>query len=728
MRNLIIILLITCHFFSHGQDTTPVIGDSLLMKGILLDKGWKFHTGDNPDWAKPNFNDEAWQSIDPTLDVHQSLQQIPTSGVSWFRIHLPVRTEMQKKQVALTIQQSGASQIYLNGLLIQQFGIVDTDPKKVKAYDPKLKPLLLPVNTDTQQVLAVRFALEPGVKYTTMFGTANPAIWIMVKNAEVTLDDYSRDSFVMDTYKGFVTGLYLLLLLIHLAYYFFHPAHKANLYFALYAFFYLGYILRPFMLDTHFVDIKFYSLSLDLILITINNLLLLTAIYELLTEKKSIIYWSLLILVIPALIVSIWQYGWGWHIGADMMTILIELDIARVTLKGVRKKKKGGWLIAGGAIGCLLLFLLFTLTLNSGAGNLMLANIFYVFSGLSIPLTTSIYLGLDFGFVSNSLKQKLNEVNELSQKNIEQEKEKQQILSAQNITLEKQVNERTIELSNSLKELKETQSQLIQSEKLASLGALTAGIAHEIQNPLNFVNNFSDVNKELLTEMKDEMNKGNLDEAKEIANDVIANEEKISHHGKRADSIVKGMLQHSQSSSGVKEPTDINKLADEYLRLSYHGLRAKDKSFNATMQTNFDETIGNMNIIPQDIGRVLLNLFNNAFYAVDEKKKAIDQGLPSVERLAALYEPTVSVSTKRVGHTIEIKVVDNGPGIPKKIVDKIFQPFLTTKPPGQGTGLGLSLSYDIIKAHGGEIKVETKEGEGTQFTIQLPVNENLNEL
>jgi len=279
-------------------------------------------------------------------------------------------------------------------------------------------------------------------------------------------------------------------------------------------------------------------------------------------------------------------------------------------------------------------------------------------------------------------------------------------------------------------ELKSTQAQLIQKEKMASLGELTAGIAHEIQNPLNFVNNFSDVNKELLTEMKDEIDKGNLDDAKAIANDIIYNEEKINHHGKRADAIVKGMLQHSQSSSATKEPTDINKLADEYLRLSYHGLRAKDKSFNATMQTNFDETIGNMNIIPQDIGRVLLNLYNNAFYAVDEKKKAIDQGLPTFERLATLYEPTVSVSTKKVGDTIEIKVTDNGNGIPKKIVDKIFQPFFTTKPTGQGTGLGLSLAYDIVKAHGGELKVETKVDEGnldifmksdaTNFIILLP--------
>jgi len=269
------------------------------------------------------------------------------------------------------------------------------------------------------------------------------------------------------------------------------------------------------------------------------------------------------------------------------------------------------------------------------------------------------------------------------------------------------------EIQDTLTELKTTQSQLIQSEKMASLGELTAGIAHEIQNPLNFVNNFSEVNKELLAEMRGEIKKGNYDEVNALAKDVEDNQEKINHHGKRAEAIVKGMLQHSRSSSGVKEPTDINALADEYLRLAYHGLRAKDKSFNASMKTDFDDTIGNINIIPQDIGRVILNLITNAFYVVTEKKKQVGDG----------YEPTVSLSTKKINGKVEIKVRDNGNGIPQKVLDKIFQPFFTTKPTGQGTGLGLSLSYDIIKAHGGEFKVETKEGEYAEFIITL---QNLN--
>jgi signal transduction histidine kinase len=280
----------------------------------------------------------------------------------------------------------------------------------------------------------------------------------------------------------------------------------------------------------------------------------------------------------------------------------------------------------------------------------------------------------------------------------------------------KQLEDAKNRIEMTLTELKETQSQLIQAEKMASLGELTAGIAHEIQNPLNFVNNFSDVNRELVDELEQEIDKGNYEDAKAIAKDIKNNEEKINHHGKRADAIVKGMLQHSRSSSGQKEPTDINALCDEYLRLSYHGLRAKDKTFNATKKTDFDESIGNINIIPQDIGRVVLNLINNAFYAVDEKKKHHPD-----------FEPIVTITTRSAKSPsgdlrVLISVKDNGNGIPQKVLDKIFQPFFTTKPSGQGTGLGLSLAYDIVKAHGGELKVATKEGEGSEFVILLPVS------
>lgn len=316
----------------------------------------------------------------------------------------------------------------------------------------------------------------------------------------------------------------------------------------------------------------------------------------------------------------------------------------------------------------------------------------------------------EIGELATAFNSMVRDIKKLTDLTLAQEKEKQQLLALQNEALEKQVEERTRELQRSLEDLKDAQAQLVQSEKMASLGELTAGIAHEIQNPLNFVNNFSELNTELLQELEEELKKGNLDQAVPLIHDLVENEKKVAHHGKRADAIVKGMLQHSSRGSGVKEPTDINALADEYLRLAFHGMRAKDKSFNATIKKDLDSSIGTIPVIPQDMGRVILNLLTNAFYAVTEKRKALD----------GAYEPTVAVSTKKTNGKIYIKVKDNGNGVPRAIADKIFQPFFTTKPTGQGTGLGLSLSYDIVKAHGGELRLETKEGEGAEFLIVLP--------
>jgi signal transduction histidine kinase len=301
----------------------------------------------------------------------------------------------------------------------------------------------------------------------------------------------------------------------------------------------------------------------------------------------------------------------------------------------------------------------------------------------------------------------------------EKEEEKNALIAEQNTKLEQLVEERTAELEESLEHLKETQNQLIQSEKMASLGELTAGIAHEIQNPLNFVNNFSDVSVELLEEMEEELDKGDVEEVKAIAGDIKQNLEKIAHHGRRADSIVKGMLQHSRTSSGQKEPTDINALADEYLRLAYHGLRAKDKSFNAELITDFDSSLPKVEVLPQDFGRVLLNMFTNAFYATQQKVKQHSANSGQLADVAP-YKPAVSVTTKLVDGAVEIKVKDNGTGIPDAIKDKILQPFFTTKPTGEGTGLGLSLSYDIVvKAHGGSIDIDSVEGEYTEFIIRI---------
>jgi two-component system NtrC family sensor kinase len=411
------------------------------------------------------------------------------------------------------------------------------------------------------------------------------------------------------------------------------------------------------------------------------------------------------------------------HINSFLPFFLIPLCILVTLLLFARKKDASVRYVVAGAFPLLLLYLLtgpsvvFGITIAFIDGMMNNFRLIEVICISWLVLSFSLLLLMRFDRLRKENAQQALENEKLAR---EKEMEKTELIEKQKAHLEIQVAERTADLERSIDELKSTQSQLIQSEKMASLGELTAGIAHEIQNPLNFVNNFSEVNTELIDELKGERQKvggeRNTDLENELLNDIEENERKINHHGKRADAIVKGMLQHSRQTSGIKEPTDINALCDEYLRLGYHGLRAKDKSFNATMKTDFDESIGNINVIPQDIGRVLLNLYNNAFYAVNERKK----------NATVNYEPTVTLSTRHIrsplgGQGVEIKVIDNGGGIPQKIIDKIFQPFFTTKPTGQGTGLGLSLAYDIVKAHGGELKVETVNGKGAVFVILIPI-------
>ena len=727
-----VFIFLLCSFFSFidGVAQHKLIFDISTDTGILLDNGWKFHVGDNPEWATIDYDDKDWQSINPTSDIH-TLPEIPRPGIGWFRLHLSVDSSSVIEPLALLIQQSGASEFFLDGILIHRFGTLSADPLNVMAYDPLRKPVLLPLSRKSHQVLAVRYALQPNASYTTIFETTNPALSIIIRPFAPSIENEKKQTSITLVMQVFIIGFCFMLFTLHLAFYIFYPAQKANLYFSLFAFFFLNSCLARifFFLYSHTVNAKFYFANISLDLILVSYFFLLTAIYYLFEQKRGKLYWSLMTFIVIAFAFTAYAYGWGWIIGGPLLQLLIVFNVTYIAIQSLRRNKRGSWIIVAGSIICLIFFVGFILQGKYSDESLGLSlsivrAITYSLSVLSIPGATSIYLGLDFAFINRSLKQKITEVEQLSAITLAQEQERKQILASQNINLENQVQKRTAELNESLRELKETQNHLIQSEKMASLGELTAGIAHEIQNPLNFVNNFSEVNTELIGELEQEVDKGNLVEIKSITKDIKENEQKINHHGKRADAIVKGMLQHSRSSSGVKEPTDINALADEYLRLSYHGLHAKDKSFDARFETDFDSSLQKLIIVPQDIGRVILNLINNAFYAVSEKKKSLDlSGFKNLPGLAgnAGYEPTVTVTTRKSGNKVEIRVKDNGIGIPQKVLDKIFQPFFTTKPTGQGTGLGLSLSYDIVRAHGGELKVETKDGEGTELTIQLPI-------
>ncbi|HEY1870489.1 MAG TPA: hypothetical protein VGG71_05485, partial [Chitinophagaceae bacterium] len=515
----------------------------------------------------------SWQPINPGLDIHDSLPQIPKAGICWFRLHLSLDSNLLKEQLALIVKQSGASEIYVNGKLLHRFGIVSTDPAKVKAYNPWEKPIPFPVKKDTL-VISIRYALQKNANYTTVILSGNPAFQIRLNLIETSVDQYVRESTRLMNSAVFRTGLFLILAILHLAFYFFYPLQKANLHFSIFAFLIAAAnVVGINTLDginfSNNITVVFYALNIVFDLLQVSNFFLLTALYILFDQKKTWIYRALFYSMIAGILLNL-SYHWSW-MNVFVLNNLMFIDMVRITVKSVKNKKRGAGIIAVGATSFLIFWLIFILGIpfhyidSHISVTYTIGDLAYNLTNISIPIAISIYLGADFAFANRALSQKLTEVEQLS-------REKHQILASQNETLEKQVTERTHELKESLDNLKSTQAQLIQSEKMASLGELTAGIAHEIQNPLNFVNNFSEVNGELISELVDEVDKGNYDEVKVIAVNIQDNEEKIKSHGKRADSIVKGMLQHSNQTKGVKEPTDINKLADEYLRLAYHGM------------------------------------------------------------------------------------------------------------------------------------------------------------
>ncbi len=708
----LIFQLIFLSYSCWSQDTTELIQiHSLPAEGFLLDKGWKFHAGDDAEWANPAFNDQKWQSINPTLELHH-LPQVKEAGIGWFRLKLQVDSSLKNTTLAMVIASIGASEIYLNGKLIYRQGIVSKDYRVERTHQYFSHRISAKLAHQSTQVLAVRYSFNKKNLY-LKFVNIPPCMSIVLKDVNQAFTDNTRGEGTLSILRSIQLSFYLPLGVLILFLYYSFPKRKEYLYFGIFCILMFAsnlihiLSLLPSFTASQAMLFSLIEVSFDLLgfLSLINGTHILYKFPKNWFFKAIVLY---ALLVIP--FIFIFKNLGGLFL--LLFGLVIVVEFLHSNLQAVRQQRPGAWILFTTAfllvLAIIFLFPLFVI------GNFYL--FFVVFSIVYVipAIGLSLFTASDFARTGLALQLRVVEVEQLSEKTIAQEKEKQQILAVQNETLETQVSKRTLELKQSLEELKSTQAQLIQQEKMASLGELTAGIAHEIQNPLNFVNNFSEVNTELIAEMKEEIDKGNLNEIRMIAKDIEENEQKINHHGKRADAIVKGMLQHSQASSGKKEPTDINALADEYLRLSYHGLRAKDKDFNADFKTDFDESIGKIEAVQQDIGRVLLNLYNNAFYAVK----------PPNPLKGEKYTPTVWVSTRRISLPsgaggLEISVKDNGNGIPQKVVDKIFQPFFTTKPTGQGTGLGLSLSYDIIKAHGGELRVETKEGEGAEFIITL---------
>ncbi len=705
------LLLFHCNTYAQNSGDSVFQLKELPDEGLLLNKGWTFHPGDDPAYATYDLNGKDGVPVNPALLLDQ-LPIVKNSGIGWFRLRLRVDPSLRNKTIGMTLSLLGAAEIYLDGDLVYQFGNVSTNYREEKTQAIYRRAINFKLGNNENQLLAVRYSYHHDNMYLKT-GTIPYCLSIVLQTSNKNIDKFAL--FIKRTYQfnGIALTIEFAAALLTLFFFFSFPRRKEYLYFGL--FFccqFLGFLIQVDLVGPgKIVQVTANQLALIGILATMvimaGSLFYINGMYALLKINRTRYYRFLLLYAILSLIALILLPTWG-GIFTSLFFPLTCFEILPAYYKAARRKFRGAWLLF---LSIAIVFLLLAGMIKANIENDIdsitgLITIIFLIPALGLI----VFLSGDFARTSLALQLRIVEVEDLSKKTIAQEKEKHEILATQKDKLEIEVEERTAQLSKSLADLKATQTQLIQSEKMASLGELTAGIAHEIQNPLNFVNNFSEINKELITEMKVEIDAGNLTGIRTIAEDIEENEEKINHHGKRADAIVKGMLQHSRTRSGQKEPTDINALADEYLRLAYHGLRAKDNSFNVKLETGFDPSIEKINVVRQDFGRVILNLINNALYAVNEKAK---QNIPG-------FEPTVTVSTKRSKDKIEFSVRDNGNGIPDSIKEKIFQPFFTTKPTGQGTGLGLSLSYDIItRGHGGKLLHSSEEGTGSIFKIEL---------
>ncbi len=713
------LLLLLLPVFGLAQDKVVTISPAMFDKATdqvfltTLD-GWVFKQGNDTTWAKTDINISGWKKLKPAgLSAKYADKNGKVEG--WFRIKIKLDNALDKQQLGFKWKAWAAADIYINGALFTSFGNTGLNGKSFAENQmfPNRWPRSVNLKTGVEYTVVMHF-----VDYVSPFpprqlkseaptldfimGLSGPAC------ASLLSGYLSKASVYNAIWVAVCTILSLLFWLLAIQ----NPAEKGlRLIAACSTFFALAtYATARSLTPMSYIAVSLTGYAINLLteLIFISIPVILANIFKRNISRK---FKALLIAVILYSVVNNFLPLAGFFVWAAANLFLIIVCIYYI-VSSWRNLRGAQWWIVAGLLSSVMFFGSDVAYTISSPGEARISDLFlYLWTGfiLSFPVSMLGYVAMRFKEIIKEVRQNAEQVVQLS------EEKKQEALNRQQI-LEEEVNRQTAEIRTTLDHLRSTQSQLIQSEKMASLGELTAGIAHEIQNPLNFVNNFSEVSAELTQELKEELKSGHTGAAITIADDLEQNLGKIQHHGKRADAIVKSMLQHSQSGSGAKEPTNINALADEYLRLSYHGLRAKDKSFNAELTTHYDDKLPKVNAIPQDIGRVLLNLFNNGFYAVNQKQK-----LPGAD-----YKPEVSVTTSAENGSIIIKVKDNGIGIPDAIKEKIMQPFFTTKPTGEGTGLGLSLTYDmVVKGHGGSIHVDSTEGEGSEFIIQLPIDTNL---
>jgi two-component system, NtrC family, sensor kinase len=700
-----------------------LIGDSIIKmsdfgaKGLLINEKWKFKIDNNQDYSKITFDDSKWETKNIDANIYE-YGLAKKSESTWFRKTIYIDSAIVNKPLLFKFETSARAEVYLDGEKIIES---EKTGKKIIKYRFHEYGIPYPIffRNAGNHSLAIKYTF-PNISFPKNKLDVYPmSIRLHTPNAYANLN---VSKFGIERLSsGIFIGFFFMMAFIHFFFHYFFRNQRFNLYFCIsLAIFGLHFYLKNINDSYYNINYQMASRLFEKTLFFSGHAVLLYAICMFLSFKNKKIYW--LISLSSLIILLLYWFGFASEIYRFIPFFLFVALYSFMIWNGAKNKNNNAQLLKKAvAIFLITLFSLFLLMIvyyiifaidNEFGINVWLPIIGVIaLVGPQIAFSGAVSFGLAKDYIStnNMLNQKLAEVESLS-------KEKESILEQQNTLLEQTVTNRTEQLSKSINELKAAQNLLVQSEKLAALGELTAGIAHEIQNPLNFVNNFSEVNKELIGELKVEIDNGNYQDAKEIADNIQSNQEKIDHHGKRAASIVKGMLQHSRNSNGQKEPTDINALADEYLRLAYHGLRAKDKSFNASMDTSFDPNIGEIHINGQDVGRVILNLVTNAFHTV--RQRAITENKNNTS-----YKPTVSISTKKANNQVIIAVKDNGSGIEKQNLEKIFQPFFTTKAPGEGTGLGLSLAYDIItKGHNGKIDVNSEMGMGTEFILTIPID------
>ena len=691
---------------AQAQDSVTLLDTTLFdsnFHSIALSNlgDWMYKAGNNPSWAAKDVDMVDWIRLNPAqLTIKNAAEDGRVEG--WFRLKIKLDRSFQDMPIGIQANRYAATDVYIDGQLVASFGSTGAGGKPYEEFKGKLDPpvqLSLPLDQDI--LLAVhlvdyRSGINP--RHLKTHEDNKPGfrhlLFLAGAKQHSAYINFVKEYEVYWTFWTSVCGiLSLLFWLIH----FQNPKEKnlrlIALVTSLFSIGILLYKVDSLVGESHSAHLTYlYTASF---LFNVSSALILVTLAQIFERKINGWFAFYCVLISISGITNL--YFFEFKIASIVFGSNVLVSVYLIS-SSWRRLNGAQWVVA---VGILVSFLFAFLHgyhfAKYGFFPYPLSYFFLSGTFLTFPLALTIYVAARFREILVEVRSKAQEVLKINE-------EKKEILSHQNELLEIQVEERT-------RELKSTQAKLIQSEKMASLGELTAGIAHEIQNPLNFVNNFSEVCSEMIQELDEEIEKGEKEEAKAISADIKVYLDKITLHGKRAGAIVKGMLEHNKRGSGQKEPNNLNALADEFLRLSYQSFLAKVPDFRCELKTVLDPNLPKVLVIPQDIGKVLLNLMNNAFYAVNEKSK---QGV-------AGYEPIVEVSTKKQGNSVLIGVKDNGNGIPQKILDKIFQPFFTTKPTGQGTGLGLSLSYDMVKAHGGELSVKTKEGEGSEFILQLPV-------